>query len=82
MSDDERAESRAGARVDYADDIRRPNEPPELDDVFISDVKHVHVELMDDGAWWMRIERTCGDALVINLWTRCNARILARAEWD
>ena len=77
----EQAEYRPGARVSYAEDIRRPEEL-ELDEVFVHDPKSVHLEQMDDGHWWLRIERPEGDALVVNLWTKKNKRIHARAEWD
>lgn len=80
MSD--QTESRPGARVGYAEDIRRPGAEAHLDEVFVHDPKSVHIEQMDDGAWWLRIERHEGDALVVNLWTKKNKRIRARAEWD
>lgn len=77
----EQAEGRPGAAIRYADDVRKPKKR-RLDEVFVHDPKNIHIEQMDDGAWWMRIERPEGDALVVNLWTKGNKRIHARAEWD
>lgn len=78
----EQAEGRPGAAIRYADDVRKPKKPARLDEVFVSGQLSIHLEQMDDGAWWMRIERPEGDALVVNLWTKGNKRIHARAEWD
>jgi len=58
----------------------RLNEDGSLDEVVASNPKSYHLEQMDTGAWWMCIDMADGTAIHVNLWTRENRRILARAE--
>lgn len=60
----------------------RSNEDGTLDEVCVKHAEFVHLEQMDDGYWWLRIDKPDGSAVVVNLWTKRNARIHARAERD
>ncbi len=54
----------------------------ELDEVVASNVKFFHLEQMDDGHWWMKLDLGGGKTIDINLHTRRNAKIIGRAERD
>jgi hypothetical protein len=62
-------------------EIRRNNDTT-LDEVCAQHPEFVHLEQMDDGHWWLRIDEPGGRAVVVNFWTEGNTRIHARAEWD
>lgn len=53
-----------------------------FDEVAVRDVAHVHVERMDDGHVWMKIESSTGDALVLNFTTNRRVPIHVRAEYE
>lgn len=54
-----------------------------LDEVVAKESAFVHLEQMDDNAWWLRIDLKDGRAIVVNFWnTRSRTPIHARAEWD
>ena len=48
----------------------RLDDDGKLDEVVVEHAKHVHLERMDQGAWWMRIELADGSAIVVNLAAR------------
>ena len=50
-----------------------------LDEVVVRDAANFHLERMGEGAWWMRITRESGEAVVVNLWSE-RGRIVGRAE--
>ena len=50
-----------------------------LDEVVVRDAANVHLERMGEGAWWMRITRESGEAVVVNLWAE-RGRIVGVAE--
>jgi hypothetical protein len=54
----------------------RNNDRGELDEIVARKVD-VHLEYMDDGQVWMRI----GD-LMVDLYTKRNAKIHALCQWD
>ena len=54
----------------------RCNDKGELDEI-VADKVDVHLEYMSDGHVWIRI----GD-LMVNLFTKRNAKVCANYEWD
>lgn len=62
-------------------DIRR-NDDGSVDEIVSSDVAHFHLEQMDDGHWWMRLDLADGRAVVVQLHTRRGALIQCLAEMD
>lgn len=53
-----------------------------LDEVVACKPEFFHLEQMDAGHWWMRVDLGGGKAIAINLWTKRGAKILGRAERD
>lgn len=60
----------------------RKNDDDTLDEVWFKRAEFVHLEQMDDGHWWLRVDMADGQAVVVNLWTKRNARINVFAELD
>lgn len=59
-------------------EIRSPG--GELDEVVAYKPNFVHLEQMDQGLWWMRIDMPDGKAVVV--WFSSRGKIKARAEKD
>ncbi len=59
--------------------IRR-NDEKEIDEIFVRDANHVHVEQLSDTCWWIYVSRKDGSAFMIHLWTQVNAPILCSIE--
>lgn len=60
--------------------VVRLNDDGTLDEVCAHGA-FVHLEQMDDDQWWLGID-VGGRSLHVNLWTKRNTRIHARAEED
>jgi len=60
-------------------EIRR-NDEKEIDEIFVRDANHVHVEQLSDTCWWIYVARKDGSAFMIHLWTQVNAPILCSIE--
>jgi hypothetical protein len=59
----------------------RFNEDGSVDEI-VADCKSVHLEQMDNGHWWLGINRADGNRLLVNLSTRRNAEIRCTVESD
>lgn len=60
------------------------NEDGTLDEVCVETPKFVHLEQMDVGHWWLRIDFREGYAIVVDLTTpsHSRAKVNGRWEWD
>ena len=56
--------------VDCPGDEIRLDDQGGLDEVVATDVRLVHLERMDKGAWWMRLDLADGSAIVVDLFAR------------
>lgn len=57
-----------------------PGEKPELDEVVAYKPEFFHLEQMDKGHWWMRIDLPDGKAVVVNLTSRGIIKAKAHRE--
>lgn len=58
----------------------RLNEDGTLDEVVCEQPAFVHLEQMDHGAWWLRIDLPGGGAVIVDLYTKGKAWIFAKVE--
>lgn len=58
----------------------RLNDDQTIDEIVARDVRSLHIEQMDDGLWWMGVEREDGVRLMVNFHTKRNAAIALNAE--
>ena len=52
----------------------------DFDELFIKDPTNIHIERMNDDHIWMRIERSDGPALAIQVWSRGKVGVLIEED--